>query len=139
VWVVFAHYSPVSCKPETETLPQLVWGRVSPYTTEKRIIMARFHDLLATLTEEQIAALPEGIVDSLTEEYDNDLSISNAAVQERELRIAARDAAIAEKEAEAIKLKAANWDMLQATPAAAQATDDDELDGDAPDDDDIFG
>jgi hypothetical protein len=101
--------------------------------------MARFHDLLESLTDEQLAVLPEGITAALREEYDNDLSISNAAVQERETRIAARDAAIAEKEAEAIKLKAANWDMLQATPAPTPATDEDESDDDESDDDDIFG
>lgn len=99
--------------------------------------MARFHDLLASLTPEQTALLPEGLADSLTEEYDNDLSISNAAVQERETRIAARDAIIAEREAEAIKLKAANWDMLQATPAKASVQEP-ESDDDESDDDDIF-
>lgn len=101
--------------------------------------MARFHDLLESLTDEQLAVLPEGITAALREEYDNDLSISNAAVQERESRISARDALIAEKEAEAIKLKAANWDMLQATPAPKPATDEDESDDDESDDDDIFG
>lgn len=100
--------------------------------------MARFHDLLATLTEEQRAILPENIVESLTEEYDNDLSISNAAVTERESRISARDAIIAEKEAESIKLKAANWDMLQATPAPKPDADDDDPEPDADDEDDIF-
>ena len=103
--------------------------------------MARIHDLLAALTPEQTALLPENFVDDVTAEYDRDLDLSNAAVKERESRIESRDAIIAEREAEAIKLKAANWDMLQATPAPKPAGEDDDDDtGDIePDDDDIFG
>lgn len=102
--------------------------------------MARIHDLLAALTPEQTALLPESFIADVTGEYDNDLSISNAAVTERENRITAVQAIIAEKDAEAIKLKAANWDMLQATPAPKPATDDDDVpEPDADDEDDIFG
>jgi len=102
--------------------------------------MARIHDLLAALTPEQTALLPENFVDDVTAEYDRDLDLSNAAVKERESRIESRDAIIAEREAEAIKLKAANWDMLQATPAPKPAGEDDDDDtDDEPDADDIFG
>lgn len=101
--------------------------------------MARFHDLLASLTEEQRGILPENFADELTGEYDNDLSVSNAAVQERESRISARDALIAERDAELVKVKAANWDMLQATPAAKPGDDDETDDEPDDDDDDIFG
>lgn len=103
--------------------------------------MARIHDILAALTPEQTALLPDGFVDDVTGEYDNDLSLSNAAVAERELRLTAAQQTIADRETEAIKLKAANWDMLQATPAPKPATDDDddEPEPDADDVEDIFG
>jgi len=103
--------------------------------------MARIHDLLAALTPEQTALLPENFTTDIAAEYDRDLDLSNAAVKERESRIESRDAVIAEREAEAIKLKAANWDMLQATPAPKPAggDDDDDTGDDEPDDDDIFG
>jgi hypothetical protein len=103
--------------------------------------MARIHDLLAALTPEQTALLPEGFVDDVTAEYDKDLDLSNAAVKERENRIAERDAIIAEKEKESIAIKAANWDMLQAIPANKKAPEDDgdEPDDEDADDDDIFG
>lgn len=103
--------------------------------------MARFHDLLASLTPEQTTLLPDGLVDSLTEEYTNDIGIREAAIAQRQLDLAARDAIIADKDKEAIALKAANWDMLQATPAKVTeppADDDDESDEDEIDDDDIF-
>jgi len=100
--------------------------------------MARFHDLLATLTEEQIAALPEGIVDSLTKEYDDDLSIRDAAVKEREARIEAANLLVAEKEKESIAVKAANYDlMLKVVPPKPDADDEDE-DSDESDPDDFF-
>jgi len=101
--------------------------------------MARIHDLLAALTPEQTALLPENFTTDIAAEYDNDLDISNAAVKERESRIESRDAIIAEREAEAIKLKAANWDMLQATPAPKPDADEDEDDSESDDEDDIFG
>lgn len=104
--------------------------------------MARIHDLLAALTPEQTALLPEGFVSDVTAEYDNDLDISNAAVKERENRIAERDALIADKDKESIALKAANWDMLQAIPAKKTESEeggDDETGDDETDDDDIFG
>jgi len=103
--------------------------------------MARIHDLLAALTPEQTALLPESFVDDVTAEYDRDLDLSNAAVAERENRIAERDALIADKDKESIALKAANWDMLQAIPAkkAEPEDGDDDTGDDEPDDDDIFG
>ena len=103
--------------------------------------MARIHDLLAALTPEQTGLLPEGFVAEVTAEYDNDLSIREAAITERENRIEAAKATIAEKDAESIALKAANWDMLQAIPANKQEPEDDD-DDDEPGDDsdeDIFG
>lgn len=100
--------------------------------------MARFHDLLATLTEEQIAVLPEGIVDSLTTEYDNDLSIRDAAVTERETRIAAANTLTEQIRAESIAVKAANYDlMLKVVPPKADA-DDENTDSDESNDDDDF-
>lgn len=97
--------------------------------------MARFHDLLASLTEEQISALPDGIVDTLTTEYDNDISIRDAAVTERENRITAAQNEIAERDRTLIDVKAANYDLLMATPTPKKAVDDDEeLDDDESDD-----
>jgi hypothetical protein len=101
--------------------------------------MARFHDLLASLTEEQISALPEGIISTLTEEYDNDLSVRDAAVTERESRITAAQNVIAERDAEAVRLKAANYDLLKATPVPKKDADDDEtLDDESDDIDSLF-
>ena len=101
--------------------------------------MARIHDLLAALTPEQTALLPENFTTDIAAEYDRDLDLSNAAVAERESRITAAQQTIAEREAEAIKLKAANWDMLQATPAPKPDADEDEDDSESDDEDDIFG
>jgi hypothetical protein len=105
--------------------------------------MARFHDLLASLTEEQVSALPEGIIDTLTGEYDNDLSLRDAAVAERETRIAEANALAEERASALLVAKAAHYDLLMATPAPNKQDDGADDDDDDPDEpsgiDALFG
>lgn len=60
--------------------------------------------------------LPPTIYDDLHAAYQNDLSVRDAAVTERETRLAAAEQMITERDAEVVRFKSANYDLLMSMP-----------------------
>ena len=72
--------------------------------------------------------LPETFADDLAAAHINDLSIRDAAVQERENQLAARQAEIEARDKEVLRLKAINYDLMVAAPKPGDRDDNSEND-----------
>lgn len=78
--------------------------------------MATFEELMEKFRNPGETGIPENFADELTAAYQNDLSVRDAAVKEREAKLAEFDK---EREAhadEVRKLKATNYDLMVSAP-----------------------
>jgi len=92
--------------------------------------MATFDELMEQFRNPGEAGIPDTFADELVSTYQADLSVRDAAVQERETRLADKDKEILAAQAEAIRLKAVNYDLLMAAPKSGTPVDNDNPGGD---------
>jgi hypothetical protein len=90
--------------------------------------MATFEELMEQFRNPGETGVPETFADDLARVYAEDLSVRDAAVKDRENRIAEKDKAIADAELEMVRLKARNYDLLSAAPKPADADNEPEPD-----------
>jgi len=93
--------------------------------------MATFEELMDTFRNPGESGLPDNFADELVTTYQEDLSIRDAAVAERENALTEAQNTIAAKDAEVTRLKAVNYDLIKAAPKAGNPADDNKPDGDA--------
>jgi hypothetical protein len=87
--------------------------------------MATFEELMEQFRNPGENGVPETFADDLSKAYTDDLSIRDAAVSEREERIAAKELEIAERDKEVTRLKAVNYDLLVAAPKPGDTSEND--------------
>lgn len=87
-----------------------------------------FEEIIAAHRANTETPLSENVATEILSAHQSEIGIREAAITERENTITARDATIVEKDQEAIRLKAANWDILQSAPARKA---DDDTDNDS--------
>ena len=80
--------------------------------------MATFEELMESFRNPGENGVPETFADDLTTAYTESLSIRDAAVADREAKIAAANEAVVKANAESVRLKAVNYDLLMAAPKA---------------------
>jgi len=92
--------------------------------------METFEEVIARLSTVAENPLAEAIAADIRAGYAHDISVREAAIADREAKIAAAEKLVADKDQEALKLRAANYDLLMrvAPPKEPNA--------DAPQDDD---
>ena len=78
--------------------------------------MATFEEIMEQFRNPGETGIPETFADDIAKAYTDDLSIRDAAVKEREDRLAAKELEIAERDKEVTRLKAVNYDLLVAAP-----------------------
>ena len=83
--------------------------------------MATFEELMEQYRNPGETGLPESFADDLAASYQNDITIREAAIAEREKEIAARDALLEKERGENTRLKAVNYDLLIAAPKTGDA------------------
>jgi hypothetical protein len=92
--------------------------------------MATFDELMEQFRNPGEAGIPENFADELMSTYQADLSVRDAAVQERETRLADKEKEILAAQAEALRLKAVNYDLLMAAPKSDSSDDNGKPGGD---------
>ena len=90
-----------------------------------------FEELVAEFQNPGENGIPETFVTDLQETYTNDLSVRDAAISERDQKLADAVKAQAERDAEINRLKAVNYDLIQSAPKAGNPATDNKPDGDA--------
>ena len=90
-----------------------------------------FAELVAEFQNPGENGIPETFVTELTETYENDLSIRDATIAERENALTEAQNSIAARDAEVTRLKAVNYDLIKAAPKAGNPADNQQPDGDA--------
>jgi len=93
--------------------------------------MASFEELMEQFRTPPEGGLPETFAEELQNAYTEEISIRDAAVADREQKIADAEKARAERDAEVTRLKAVNYDLLVAAPKAGNPADNNEPDGGA--------
>ena len=93
--------------------------------------MATFDELMEQYRNPGDTGLPDTFADELVSAYQADLSVRDAAVTERENLLIERQKEIDAAKAEAVRLKAVNYDLLVAAPKAGIPANDNTPDGDA--------
>lgn len=93
--------------------------------------MATFEELMETFRNPGETGLPDNFADELTTAYQEEISIRDAAVTERDNQLAERQKEIDAANAETIRIKAVNYDLIKAAPKAGNPADDNKPDGDA--------
>jgi hypothetical protein len=93
--------------------------------------MATFEELMEQYRNPGETGLPDTFADELVSAYREDLSVRDAAVTERENLLIERQKEIDAAKAEAVRLKAVNYDLLVAAPKPVTPGDDKNTD-DAP-------
>lgn len=78
--------------------------------------MATFEELMEQFRNPGENGIPENFADELTTAYQEDLSIRDAAVAEKENLLTERQKEIDAAKAEQIRLKAVNYDLLMSAP-----------------------
>lgn len=93
--------------------------------------MAKFHDVLDSLGmgEDGLTAYPETFTNDITAAYEDDLSIPAA-------RVSVLEADLAAAQAEILRLKAHNYELITAVPAEDNGDQDTDPDSDNNDDTD---
>jgi hypothetical protein len=92
--------------------------------------MATFDELMEQFRNPGETGLPENFADELVNTYQADLSVRDAAVQERETRLELKEKEILAAQAEALRLKAVNYDLLMAAPKSGSPDDNGKPGGD---------
>jgi len=82
--------------------------------------MATFEELMEQYRNPGDNGLPESFADDLAAAYQNDLSVRDAAVNERENQLTEKENALTAKDAEINRLKAVNYDLLVAAPKSRE-------------------
>jgi hypothetical protein len=90
-----------------------------------------FEELMQEFQNPGENGIPETFVTELQETYQNDLSIRDAAIAEREQQLADAVNAQAERDAEINRLKAVNYDLIQSAPKAGNPAPNEQPDGGA--------
>ena len=85
--------------------------------------MATFAELMEQFRNPGENGVPETFADDLQAAYADDLSVRDAAVTAREQAIADHQAQIAAKDAEVLRLKAVNYDLIKAAPIVGEPAD----------------
>lgn len=80
--------------------------------------MATFEELMEQFRNPGETGIPESLADELTSAYQDDLSVRDAAVTDRENQLTERQKEIDAQKAEVVRLKAVNYDLLVAAPKA---------------------
>lgn len=78
--------------------------------------MASFEELMEQFRNPGETGLPENFADEITAAYQEDLSVRDAAVSEKDNLLIERQKEIDAAKAEQIRLKAVNYDLLMAAP-----------------------
>jgi hypothetical protein len=86
--------------------------------------METFAEVIARLAADAASPLAENIVADLTAGYNNDLSIRDAAIADRDDKLTAAEKAVADEKLESMRLKAVNYDLMVKAPAAKPVDDD---------------
>jgi hypothetical protein len=90
--------------------------------------MASFEELMEQFRNPGDTGLPENFAEELQSAYAEDLSIRDAAVTERDNQLLERQKEIDAAKAEAVRLKAVNYDLLVAAPKPGNAGDENKPD-----------
>jgi len=90
--------------------------------------MATFEELMEQFRNPGDTGLPDNYLDELATAYQEDLSIRDAAVTEKENQLTESQSAIAQREAEINRLKAVNYDLLMSAPKAGNGDNNQEQD-----------
>lgn len=77
-----------------------------------------FAELMEQFRNPGETGLPETFETDLTEAYEHEISVRDAAVAERDQKIADAEKAKAEADAEVTRVKAVNYDLMVAAPKA---------------------
>ena len=93
--------------------------------------MATFEELMEQFRNPGETGLPENFAEELQTAYQDDLSVRDAAVKDREEKLAEAEKARQERDAEVTRLKAVNYDLLVAAPKAGNPAENNEPDGGA--------
>lgn len=93
--------------------------------------MATFEELMEQFRNPGDTGLPDNFADELASTVTEELSIRDAAVQEREAKLAEKDNALTASQQEINRLKAVNYDLLMAAPKAGNPAENNKPDGDA--------
>lgn len=80
--------------------------------------MASFEELMEQYRNPGEQGLPDNFADELTTAYQEDLSLRDAAVSEKDRVLQEKDTEVATHLAEINRLKAVNYDLLIAAPKA---------------------
>ena len=91
--------------------------------------MATFEELMDEFRTPPEGGLRPELVEEIAAAYQDDISIRDAAVNERQALIATRELEIAERDKEVTRLKAINYDLLVAAPKAGEPGENDNNDG----------
>ena len=95
--------------------------------------MPTFEELMEQFRTPPEGGLPETFADELATAYQDDLSIRDAAVKQREADLLEKDKEILAAREEVMRVKAVNYDLLVAAPKAGEPDDDKPLgDNDEP-------
>jgi len=87
--------------------------------------MATFDELMNEFRTPPEGGMRPELVQEISDAYLNDISIRDAAVQEREAALSAKELEIAERDKEVTRLKAVNYDLLVAAPKPGETPDND--------------
>lgn len=90
-----------------------------------------FEELMNEFRNPGDNGVPETFADDLQETYTEEISIRDAAIADREQKLADAEKAKQERDAEVTRLKAVNYDLLVAAPKAGNPADNNEPDGGA--------
>jgi len=97
--------------------------------------MATFEELMEKFRNPGDAGMPDTFADDLAATHAEELSIRDAAVAERENRLAETQKEIELRDKEVTRLKAVNYDLMVAAPKAGEPDNQDtanDNDGDRP-------
>lgn len=82
--------------------------------------MATFDELMEQFRNPGETGIPETFADDLTKAYTDDLSVRDAAVKARDQKIADAQKAIDDANAEVLRIKAVNYDLISAAPKTGE-------------------
>ena len=91
--------------------------------------MATFEELMEQFRNPGDTGLPDNFADELTTTYQEEISLREAALADREQKLADAEKARQERDQEVTRLKAVNYDLLVAAPKAGTPASDNQPDG----------
>lgn len=89
-----------------------------------------FAELMEQFRNPGDAGIPETFETDLTETFEHELSVRDAAISERDQKILDAEKAKQEADAEVTRVKAVNYDLMVAAPKAGEPANDNQTGGD---------